>query len=34
LHERNWAEAAWMSIPVLSWRNIVLGDPLMTLGKP
>jgi uncharacterized protein (TIGR03790 family) len=33
-HGRNWAEAAWMSIPVLSWRNIVLGDPLMTLGKP
>jgi hypothetical protein len=23
-----WAEAAWAAIPVLSWQNIVIGDPL------
>lgn len=24
----SWAEAAWSSIPVLSWQTIVVGDPL------
>jgi len=24
----SWAEAAWTSIPVLSWQHVVLGDPL------
>jgi uncharacterized protein (TIGR03790 family) len=23
-----WAEAAWSSIPVLSWMHVVIGDPL------
>jgi uncharacterized protein (TIGR03790 family) len=31
---RNLAESYWLSIPALSWMNIVLGDPLCTLGKP
>jgi hypothetical protein len=25
---QTWAEAAWASIPVLSWQHVVLGDPL------
>lgn len=28
---RNLAESFWLSIPVLSWQNIVLGDPLCAL---
>ncbi len=33
LHRRlldghSWVEAAWMSVPVVSWQGIVLGDPL------
>lgn len=24
----SWAEAAWSSIPALSWQHVVLGDPL------
>jgi hypothetical protein len=24
----SWGEAAWSSIPVLSWQHVVLGDPL------
>jgi len=28
---RNFAEAAYLSIPFLSWMNIVVGDPLMRL---
>ena len=31
---RNLAESYWLSIPVLSWQNIVIGDPLCSLGKP
>ena len=31
---RNLAESYWLSIPALSWQNVVLGDPLCTLGKP
>jgi uncharacterized protein (TIGR03790 family) len=31
---RNLAESFWLSIPALSWQNIVLGDPLCTLGRP
>jgi uncharacterized protein (TIGR03790 family) len=31
---RNLAESFYLSIPALSWQNIVLGDPLCTLGKP
>ena len=26
-----WAEAAWAAIPILSWQNIVIGDPLATI---
>ncbi len=26
----SWAEAAWSSIPVLSWMHVVVGDPLAT----
>lgn len=31
---RNLAESYWMSIPALSWQNIVVGDPLCALAKP
>lgn len=31
---RNLAESYWLSIPVISWQNIVVGDPLCSLGKP
>ena len=31
---RNLAESFWMSIPAISWQNIVIGDPLCSLGKP
>ncbi|MEO5924597.1 MAG: TIGR03790 family protein [Bryobacteraceae bacterium] len=31
---RTLAESYYLSIPVLSWQNIVVGDPLMTLGPP
>jgi uncharacterized protein (TIGR03790 family) len=31
---RNLAESYWMSIPAVSWQNIVVGDPLCSLGKP
>lgn len=30
----NLAESFYLSIPALSWQNIVLGDPLCSLGKP
>jgi uncharacterized protein (TIGR03790 family) len=33
-HGRNLAESYYLSIPALSWMNIVIGDPLCTLGKP
>ena len=28
ISNRQWAEAAYQSIPVLSWHHVVLGDPL------
>ncbi len=31
---RNLAESYYLAIPVLSWQNIVVGDPLCSLGKP
>jgi uncharacterized protein (TIGR03790 family) len=31
---RNLAESYWLSIPALSWQNVVVGDPLCSLGKP
>ena len=31
---RNLAESYYVSIPALSWMNIVVGDPLCSLGKP
>jgi uncharacterized protein (TIGR03790 family) len=31
---RNLAESYYVAIPNLSWQNIVLGDPLCSLGKP
>ena len=33
-HGRNLAESYYLSIPALSWMNIVIGDPLCSLGKP
>jgi len=33
-HGRNLAESYYLAIPVLSWMNIVIGDPLCSLGKP
>jgi uncharacterized protein (TIGR03790 family) len=34
LSGRNLAESYWMAIPVISWQNIVVGDPLCSLGNP
>jgi len=31
---RNLAESYYLAIPVLSWMNIVIGDPLCSLAKP
>ena len=31
---RNLAESYYLSIPRLSWQNVVIGDPLCSLGKP
>lgn len=31
---RNLAESYYLAIPGLSWQNIVVGDPLCSLGKP
>jgi uncharacterized protein (TIGR03790 family) len=31
---RTLAESYYLSIPALSWQNIVVGDPLCSLGKP
>lgn len=31
---RNLAESYYLGIPGLSWQNIVVGDPLCSLGKP
>ena len=31
---RNLAESYYLAIPALSWQNIVVGDPLCSLGKP
>jgi uncharacterized protein (TIGR03790 family) len=31
---RNLADSYYLSIPRLSWQNIVIGDPLCSLGKP
>ena len=31
---RNLAESYYMSIRALSWQNIVIGDPLTSLGPP
>jgi len=31
---RNLAESYYLSIPALSWQNIVVGDPLCKLGQP
>ena len=31
---RNLAESFYVSIPALSWQNIVIGDPLCSLGPP
>jgi uncharacterized protein (TIGR03790 family) len=34
LKGRNLAEAFYVSIPGLSWQNIVIGDPLCSLAAP
>ena len=31
---RNLAESYYLAIPLLSWMNIVVGDPLCAIGKP
>jgi uncharacterized protein (TIGR03790 family) len=31
---RNLAESYYISIPALSWMNIVVGDPLCRIGRP
>jgi uncharacterized protein (TIGR03790 family) len=33
-HGRNLAESYYLAIPMLSWMNVVIGDPLCALGKP
>jgi uncharacterized protein (TIGR03790 family) len=30
----NLAESYYLAIPILSWMNIVIGDPLCSLGRP
>lgn len=34
LHGRTLAESYYLSIPALSWQNIVVGDPLCVLRRP
>lgn len=31
---RNLAESYYLSIPLLSWQGVLLGDPLCSIGKP
>ena len=31
---RNLAESYYLSLPALSWQNIIIGDPLCSLGTP
>ncbi len=31
---RNLAESYYLSMPGLSWQNVIAGDPLCSLGKP
>jgi uncharacterized protein (TIGR03790 family) len=31
---RNLAESYYLSIRGLSWQNIVIGDPLCSIGRP
>jgi uncharacterized protein (TIGR03790 family) len=31
---RTLAESYYLSLPVLSWQNVMVGDPLCQLGKP
>jgi len=31
---RNLAESYYLSIPALSWQNVVVGDPLCSIGRP
>ncbi|MEQ1884668.1 MAG: TIGR03790 family protein [Bryobacteraceae bacterium] len=31
---RTLAESFYLALPVLSWQNVILGDPLCSLGKP
>jgi uncharacterized protein (TIGR03790 family) len=31
---RNLAESFYLAMPALSWQGVVLGDPLVSLGKP
>jgi len=33
-HGRNLAESYYLALPMLSWMNIVVGDPLCSLGRP
>jgi len=33
LGTQSWAEAAWASIPVLSWQQVVIGDPLARVRR-
>lgn len=33
-HGRNLAESFYLSIRSLSWMNVIIGDPLCSLGKP
>ncbi|HLW76688.1 MAG TPA: TIGR03790 family protein, partial [Bryobacteraceae bacterium] len=33
-HGRNLAESYYLSIPALSWQNVVIGDPLCSIGPP
>ena len=34
LRGRNLAESFYISMPAIGWMNIVIGDPLVTLGPP
>lgn len=34
INRRSWAEAAYSSLPALSWHHVVVGDPLARYERP
>jgi uncharacterized protein (TIGR03790 family) len=31
---RNLAESFYLALPALSWQNVIIGDPLCSIGSP